>query len=132
MEVLVTFDSAMTHNDNGFVAFPEVIRTDEDFAEYMDAIGKKSIFVMYNIYMTDMNDDVVNFINKSFRGSFLFRKSEVMNRWFLITPFSKTSWKNEHVIVKDEKMKEFLIKESESGNADNSIVIPSFPSQDVN
>lgn len=132
MEVLVTFDSAMTLNDNGFVAFPEVVRTDEEFAEYMDDIGKKSIFVMYNIYMTDMNDDVVNFINNSFKGSFLFKKSEVMNRWFLITPFSKSSWKSEHVIVKDEKMKEFLIKESESGNADGSIVIPSFPSQDVN
>ena len=132
MEVLVTFDSAMTHNENGFVAFPEVVRTDEEFAEYMDAIGKKSIFVMYNIYMTDMNDDVVNFINNSFKGSFLFKKSEVMNRWFLITPFSKSSWKSEHVIVKDEKMKEFLIQESENGNADSSIVIPSFPSQDVN
>ena len=132
MEVLVTFDSAMTLNDNGFVAFLEVVRTDEEFAEYMDAIGKKSIFVMYNIYMTDMNDDVVNFINNSFKGSFLFKKSEVMNRWFLITPFSKSSWKSEHVIVKDEKMKELLIHESESGNADGSIVIPSFPSQDVN
>ena len=39
MEVLVTFDSAMTLNDNGFVAFLEVVRTDEEFAEYMDAIG---------------------------------------------------------------------------------------------
>jgi hypothetical protein len=85
-----------------------------------------------DVLMTDMNDDVVNFINNSFKGSFLFKKSEVMNRWFLITPFSKSSWKSEHVIVKDEKMKEFLIKESESGNADSSIVIPSFPSQDVN
>lgn len=132
MEVLVSFSSAMYINDNGFVLFPEILKIDEDFSNEVNEIGERSKFVLYNLYLTDCEDITVEFINKSFRGSFVFIKSEKLNRWFLMTPFSKLSWDKEHVIVIDDRMKEMLMRQNPEGDEDQVNIITCVPSNEIN
>lgn len=130
--VLVSFNSAMMLNDNGYVLFPEVIKMDSEFARKVNEIGENSKFVLYNLYLTDLDDVTVEFINKSFRGSFVFIKSEVLNRWFLMTPFSKDSWEHEHVIVQDEKMQEMLLQQNQGNEDGTTEIITCFNPKDIN
>lgn len=119
MEVLVTFESAMESHGNSYIQFPDVMGMDDAFADKVNEIGKKSAFVIYNIYLSDVPTDVVSFINNSFRGSFAFIHSDVLNRWCLITPFSKDSWRSEYLIVTDAQVKNALIEHSNNESESN-------------
>lgn len=128
-QIILPFSDVMEMIDGTqFVEMPSVVNIDKKF---MKRVMELSDDLIYKIYITNLSEEEVNFIERTFVGSFIFIFSEKVGNWFLVTPFNKSAWKDEMVVMIDENMiKEYLecLNKAEQENSPLILV----PSNEIN